>query len=281
MDADAPFPQLVFSGGGLRCFWQGGFQNVLRDRLVPNPERIASVSGGALGSAAWIAHKGHELRDTMCAKFDELDSNVDPHAPVDGQRGLSPHQQTYRDVAEEVLTDRAVQDIVNGPPLQILIGHPPSGALDAASGTLATFAYEAELHTVASPHFSWAEKLGVTSTLVDATRAAREGRLADLCWAAATIPPIFEPPEWDGRPVIDGGMADQAPMPEPDEGPTLVMLTREYSGLTPVAGRLYVWPSDDVPADKIDFTDPDKIRETWRAGERDAERYLAGEFITC
>jgi hypothetical protein len=30
-----------------------------------------------------------------------------------------------------------------------------------------------------------------------------------------------------------------------------------------------------VPADKIDFTDPDKIRATWEKGEEDARRFLA------
>ncbi len=74
---------------------------------------------------------------------------------------------------------------------------------------------------------------------------------------------------WDGRRVIDGGMADQAPMPHPDRGRTLVLLTRALPA--PAAGRRAgstSRPSRATPADKIDFTDPAKIQRTWDQGER-------------
>ena len=81
--------------------------------------------------------------------------------------------------------------------------------------------------------------------------------------AAAVIPPVFEPPLWEERAVVDGGMADQAPMPEPDKGETLILLTREYKNIPDIPGRFYVHPSKETPADKIDFTDPGKLRKTW------------------
>lgn len=135
-------------------------------------------------------------------------------------------------------------------------------------------AYEAELHTVNSPHFSWAEKLGLSAHLVDANQAAREGKLVELISAAAVIPPVFEPPLWNDRRVVDGGMASQAPLPEPDEGVTMVLLTRDYKRLPQVEGRHYIAPSQETAADKIDFTDPQKLRDTWAQGERDAKRLL-------
>ena len=98
--------------------------------------------------------------------------------------------------------------------------------------------------------------------------------MADLVCAAATIPPIFEPPVWAGNKVIDGGMIDQAPMPDPDEGRTLVLLTRRYDKLPDVEGRLYVAPSEEVDAEKIDFTDPALLRRTWEQGEADGRSFL-------
>ena len=83
-----------------------------------------------------------------------------------------------------------------------------------------------------------------------------------------------EPPLWQDRRVVDGGMADQAPLPDPDEGVTMVLLTRDYKRLPDVEGRHYIAPSKETPADKIDFTDPQKLRDTWAQGTRDAERYL-------
>ena len=261
--------QLVFSGGGLRCFWQGGFMETLGRHAAIAPERVAGVSGGALSAATHVAGRERKLLDAMCDAFEAQDSNL-----FDREKGgISPHQRIYCEVVSRVLDEEAARLVAEGPQTQILIAHPPASGLPKLSGVAATVAYEAELHLVNSPHFSWAARLGLDCSLVDARAAAREGRLVDLVCAAAVIPPVFEPPDWDGRPVVDGGMADQAPMPEPDEGETLVLLTRRYRKLPQVPGRRYVMPSDETPADKIDFTDPDKLRRTWDQGTRDAKAF--------
>ena len=270
---DTRFEQLVFSGGGLRCFWQGGFLHVVRDAIGLDPVRIAGVSGGAMSAAGFIARRGQMMLDEMTSAFAEQDRNFDLNELTNDRDGKTPHQRIYRDVVTSVL--QGVQDdIASGPSYQVLISHPPDDDWDAMSGSAATLAYEAELHLVSSPHFNWAEKGGLDCSLVDARKAAAEGRLIDLISAAATIPPIFDVPTWEGRPVVDGGMADQAPMPDPDEGRTLILLTREYDEVPEIDGRLYVWPSRETPADKIDFTDPGKLRRTWEIGERDGRAFL-------
>jgi len=272
MARQTPFEQLVFSGGGLRCFWQGGFIDVVRDEIGLEPVRIASVSGGALSAAGFICRRGRLVFDVMTDRFEKADSNVAWN--TFDEDGVTPHQRIYREVVDEVIDEEARAQIAEGPSWQVLLGHPPSDGLPKASGVAAVAAYEAELHTRGSPHPETPERLGVTSSLVDGREAARAGRLTDLICAAAVIPPVFEPPSWDGRPVIDGGMADQAPMPEPNAGATLVLLTRRYDSLPDVAGRTYLWPRDETPADKIDFTDPDKLRGTWDCGVDDGRRYL-------
>lgn len=271
--------QLVFSGGGLRCFWQGGVLSVLDDALDWQPRRITGVSGGALASVAHIAGCGTELLETMCEVFAAQDSNLDLFAA--GDDGITPHQRLYCDVVEDVIDARARQAVIDGPALQILLAHPPDTPVpDTLTGAAMALAYEAELHLIGSPHFNWAEKMGLTAQLVDARQAARDGKLIDLICAAAVIPPVFTPPLWDGRSVVDGGMADQAPMPEPDSGETVVLLTRRYSGLPEIAGRHYFWPSEQTQADKIDFTDPRKLRDTWSQGQRDAQAWLDGTEAT-
>ncbi|MAY88791.1 MAG: phospholipase [Pseudooceanicola sp.] len=265
--------QIVFSGGGLRCFWQGGFLKQIERSRRFAPERVTGVSGGALAGAAWIAGLENRLLDRMCAAFEERDSNLDLFN-ADAE-GITPHQRLYCDVVSSAFDDAAVQRVAEGPAFQIQIAHPPDTGWPTLTGTALVATYEAELHIVGSPHFNWAQKIGLTSQLVDANAAAREGKLVDLICAAAVIPPVFEPPLWNDRRVVDGGMADQAPMPEPNHGETLVLLTREYKALPDVDGRSYVWPSKETPADKIDFTDPQKLRDTWSLGEKDGKKYLA------
>lgn len=236
------------------------------------PKRLTGVSGGALAGAAYLAGREQTLLDAMCDAFDAQDSNVD--LMHDGDEGLTPHQSIYCEVVGQVIDDAAAKTIADGPDFQILIAHPPKSGLPALSGMAMTAAYEAELHTINAPHFGWAEKMGLDYSLVDANQAARDGKLLDLICAAAVIPPVFKPPHWDGRPVVDGGMADQAPMPEPDEGTTMILLTRKYRTLPDNDTRFYLHPSEETPADKIDFTDPGKLRATWAQGARDAEAFL-------
>ncbi|QQA42554.1 patatin-like phospholipase family protein [Pelagovum pacificum] len=266
------FDQLVFSGGGLRCFWQGGFLDEVRDVIGLEPDRLAGVSGGAMTLVGFMSRRGPQVLDVMCDRFADRDTNIAWDSM--GEDGLTPHQRMYREAMAQVIDDHVLRDVAEGRPAQILIGHPPVHKAPKWSGSAAAVAYEAELHSVGSPHFSWAEKFGVTTTFVNANQAARDGTLLDLVCAAATIPPVFEPPLWNGKPVIDGGMSDQAPMPDPHEGETLVMLTRVYDGLEPVEGRFYIQPGAETPADKIDFTDPQKLRDTWDAGVEDGRRFL-------
>ncbi|MHA6326852.1 patatin-like phospholipase family protein [Roseivivax sp. CAU 1753] len=264
--------QLVFSGGGLRCFWQGGFLATLTKSRTIAPQRLTGVSGGALAGAAYLSGRDEALLEAMCAAFEAQDSNADLFH--DGDQGLTPHQTIYCDVVGEVIDADAAALVADGPHFQILIAHPPEVLPPSLSGIAMTLAYEAELHIVNAPHFNWAEKIGLEYALVDANAAARDGKLVDLICAAAVIPPVFEPPTWNGRAVVDGGMADQAPMPDPDIGTTMVLLTRDYSNLPDVENRYYLHPSEETPADKIDFTDPGKLRATWDQGVHDAQRML-------
>lgn len=250
--------------------------DAVRDPLELDPDRVIGVSGGALSAAAFLSRRGETTLRVMQQAFADLDENLamDP----DGA-GLSPHQRIYRRIAGRVVDARAQARIALGPHFEIAIGRLPEAAPDWLSdritGMLAAILYEGELHLKSRPHMEWAPGIGLRAERVDARAAAASGRLADLVSVAATIPPVFTPPLWDGAPAVDGGMVDQAPMPEPDEGATLVLLTRDYDDLPDIPGRDYVRPSADVPADKIDFTDPEKIAETWEMGQADGRRFLA------
>lgn len=267
------FDQIVFAGGGTRCFWQGGFLDVVRPQLPSEPQRDCGVSGGALAAASYLAHRGHRLLQTMCDAFSGQERNVTWRALRRG-KGLTPHRRIYRDVVAEVLDAEAAGRIAEGPSFQVLIASPVLGGNSRAAGLLPVLLYELELHLRSRPHLRWARAAGLEARLVDGRRAARERRLVDLVCAAAAVPPLFGDVCWEGRRVIDAGMADQAPMPDPDRGRTLILLTRGYRNLPKDAGRVYVSPGRETPADKLDFTDPGKLRRTWDLGEADGRNAL-------
>ena len=272
------FQQLTFSGGGTRCFWHGGFLSVVGPAIHLRPERLAAVSGGALSATAFLSGREEKLLRVMGDALAARESNVSSWDEI-AKDGLTPHQRMYREIVEEVLDDEAVRAIADGPSLQVLLAHPPLDTAPKLSTLPMMVAYQADLALRSTPHVLSADAIGANEVLIDANAAAREGRLVDLVCNAAVIPPVFNVQRWNGRPVIDGGMASKAPMPEPDRGRTLVLLTRRFRNLPEGASHLYVQPSESVPADKIDFTSREKIERTWRAGIADAHAFLAAHDL--
>ena len=267
---DFDFDQLVFSGGGIRCFWHGGFLSEAGDTLALSPQRISGVSGGALSAAAWIGRRERDLLMLMSEAFRINDANY-----AAGRSNFTPHQEIYRAVVETTLDKAAIEQIAQGPDYQIFLSCPPPHLTPGTSAFLYGVLYKLDQAVRSSPHLEWPKKWGLQRLCVDARQAARDGQLIDLICAAATIPPVFNVPCWQGGRVLDGGMLDKAPLPEPDQGRTFVLLTSRYDNLPQDTRLTYVQPSREVAADKIDFSDASKVTRTWEQGEADARTWLA------
>ncbi len=231
------------------------------------------MSGGALAACCHVAGRDRALLDIMGGRFAEQEHNV-AEAPLTGEKGLTPHQELYRAVVEEALNDEAVSRIADGPALQVTLARPPRRLPLKAGAFLALLLYEIDQKARSSPHMALPVTIGTKALTIDARQAARDGKLRDLVCAAAVIPPVFDLPTWEGDRVMDAGTCDNAPLPEPDEGPTLILLTRRYRNVPEREDRLYVPPSDETPADKIDFTDREKIERTWEMGRKDGQAFL-------
>ncbi len=276
MAAAAPrFDAVVFSGGGTRCFWHGGFCEVVAPAIGLSPAHVAAVSGGALSAAAFVGGREETLLSVMGEAFERLDHNVRPHKLLEDGKA-TPHQRTYGKVVAATLDEEACRRIADGPTFEVLLSHPPSRRLPRLSTYAAMAAYGLELKVRSTPHMDWPDRLGMRHTLVDARAAAREGRLVALVCAAATIPPVFDIDLWEGEQVVDGGMSSKAPLPDRDLRNALVLLTRRFRNLPAHANRTYVMPSEETPADKIDFTSRRKIEATWDAGTADASSSRTG-----
>ncbi len=268
------YEQLSFSGGGIRCFWQGGALDALRSNHELAPERIACTSGGALAGACFVADRGSKLVEAFCNQMNDYDRNLEigtGECPTEA----TPHQLIYRRVVDELIDTEAEQAIADGPAFEVLLARPPDWLPIKLAAAATMFMYEVDKKLRSTPHGKYAEAVGANEMRVDARAAARRGTLKDLICQAATIPPVFDMRKWDGNLVIDAGTVDNAPMPNPNSGRTLVLLTRDYANLPNVEGRTYLKPSSATPADKIDFTDADALQATYRQGRNDVEAMLA------
>lgn len=264
------YDQVVFSGGGIRCFWHGGFLSEVGSFEALRPSRISSVSGGALSAASWISGRERDLLAVMGEAFAINDANFDA-----GMSNFTPHQEIYRDVVDVTLDSEAIERVADGPEYEVALSVPPQQVSPRVSAVFYGLLYKLDQAVRSTPHLSWPRGSGLAEIRVDGRQAARDGKLVDLICAAATIPPVFDVPRWQECRVLDGGMLDKAPLPRECDGETLVLLTSRYRRCPQVPGRTYVMPSSEVAADKIDFSDASKVTRTWNQGVRDGKAWLA------
>lgn len=241
------------------------------------PARVTGVSGGALSASAWIADEEDWLFERFSRAVARQDTNV-TMTDVDDEDGRSPHQRVYEAIVEDVIDADAQRRIAEGPAFQISASVAPGKAGTTLRALAGGAIYQAEQVVAPTPRPRLSAAAGVEQRLIDARAAARGGTLADLIRMAATVPPAFRPDEWEGEALYDGGMVDKAPLPDPDEGRTLVLLTKRFRALPDDGDRIdYVQPSETVlSGSKLDFTDPDLLREAWDLGERDGAAWADG-----
>lgn len=246
---------------------------MVSNSFVLQPTRVAGVSGGALSAACFLAGREKNLLDTMGGAFAKVDRNINLWNR-EGRGELTPHQRIYREVVEQTLDKSAEEMIAAGPQFQVLLAYPPSSRFPRMSTFPLLVANFIDLQLRSTPNLVMTKWLGLKDELIDAREAAREGKLVDLICNAAAIPPVFDLHNWNGKKVIDGGLSCKAPLPEPDQGQTLLLLTRRFRNLPTHPNRLYVEVSDETPADKLDFTNRKQLELTWEMGRRDGERFL-------
>jgi hypothetical protein len=264
------FEQLVLSGGGTRCFWQAGFLHHVRDEIGLKPQRIASVSGGAMVACGFVGRLGPEILRLTKISFRH---SRNFHWPT-SRWGFMPHEVAYRRIVDGVFGEEAEAKICDGPPIEVVLTELPPFLPDAVSASLSMITYLLERALKDATDKSWPQKFGLRELRVDARDAAAEGRLAELITTAARIPPVFQFECWEKHPVIDGGSMSDAPMPSEETGPTLCLLASYFSYLPHKEGRIFVMPSRTIPTGKIDLTESKEIQEAWDLGAEDGERFL-------
>ena len=266
--------QVVFAGGGNRCFWQAGFWSVVAPRTGLKPVRAAAVSAGAALGCAIFADRIEAALELTCRAMAANPSNrywgnlwksdpVFPHAPI------------YRGILLDALDETALRHLHQGPELKVEITRFPRWLGAAGAVLLGLGAYQLEKHLFHPVHPSWGPHLGFRPEFVPVTHCEDRETLANLILASSCTPPFTPLIRWRDRPALDGGLVDNVPVAGVDaREPTLVLLTRPYRNLPQQPHRLYVQPSRPVPVSAWDYTNPDAVTATFEQGKTDAEAFL-------
>jgi predicted acylesterase/phospholipase RssA len=276
------FDQVVFAGGGNRCWWQAGLWDVVQPALDCRPRVISAISAGA--ATACMLYTRDDAQWTM-RYYERVLADVRRNVEWRNawrREPMFPHYQLYRQALLDIL-DEPFEKLADGPEIRVGISHIP-GWLGARSAVAAgLIAYNIEKHVRKTLHPTLGQKLGFRREFVRAQSCVTVEQLADLLLQSSCTPPFTPVLRRNGRPVLDGGMVDNVPVDGLDTTPgrVLVLVTRRYPRpriFTIAHGeqeRLYVQPSRKVPISSWDYTSPQQMHHAYDLGRRDGEHLLA------
>lgn len=278
---DIQFENIVFAGGGNRCFWQAGFWSVIQPALALTPKRVSAVSAGSAISCSIFAER---MNETLAAAKNTMTHNLKNQYWTNIFKGkrVFPHEALYRKMVLDIIDDGALQNLSKGPEIYIEISRLPKwlGPRSATLVGLSLYQLEKKLHHPVHPTFG--RKAGFHAEFIKAQDCKTANDLANAILASSCTPP-FTSVQYPGRkPALDGGMVDNVPVEGIEQWEanysnltkTLVLLTRPYKDIPTHSKRVYAQPSEKVPANSWDYTNPDNLQLTYEQGKRDADNFL-------
>lgn len=278
--AQIVFEQIVFAGGGHRCWWQAGFWDVVRPALDLRPRVIAAVSAGAATACMLYANDSRTALDYYKVTLSGRPRNLYPGNLWRRGKPMFPHHAIYRGALRALIGGARFRDwVTRAPEIRIAFARVPRWLGPRSAVGVGLLAYNIEKYWRKPLHPTYGRRLGFLREVARVQDCTDDDDLISLIIASSCTPP-FTPIEFrGGRPTMDGGMVDNVPIDavEDDGSATLVMVTRRYPAHAPVfvvGGRVYVQPSRQVPVANWDYTAPDRYEATYALGRADGEAFL-------
>jgi predicted acylesterase/phospholipase RssA len=273
------FEQVVFAGGGHRCWWQAGFWDAASGALALRPQLIAGVSAGAATACLLYAN---DSREALRYYEDSLPANARNaywgNALKRGKK-VFPHNTIYREALRHLIGGLHFARLrACAPEIRVQFARLPRWLGPRSAVAVGLAAYNLEKYTLKSLHPRFGKAIGFRSEIARVQDCENEDDLISLIIASSCTPP-FTPIEYrNGRPTLDGGLVDNVPVDAVEAGrSTLVLTTRRYPGLQNVfrrQGRVYVQPSEKAPVSSWDYASVARYRATYELGLRDGEAFI-------
>ncbi|QWD79754.1 patatin-like phospholipase family protein [Polynucleobacter sp. MWH-Spelu-300-X4] len=288
------FDQIVFAGGGNRCWWQAGFWHRLNEAFPQDPERIASISAGAATACLLYARPGRAGAQWGLDYYAKSLAGVKKNARWENLfsgEPVFPHHQLYKNALINILAD-GFDNLQQAPKIQIGLAQIPSWMGPRSAVAIGLLAYNVEKHIRKSLHPTFGRSLGFKRVFVAAQDCPNLASLVELILQSSCTPPFTPVMYRNGITVLDGGLVDNVPIDglepaQPGDAPKeiLVLLTRRYKQPNHLVRELpglrlhYVQPATPVPISSWDYTHQELMPVTYQQGWNDAEKYLlAGMF---
>ena len=268
------FENVVFAGGGNRCWWQAGMVEVLSQLPCWNVRQLLGASAGAGVATAFATGRIQNALQAAIERFDATPHNVEWRDLLKGQRPFMMPRiypdwiSTFLD-ASDLVRLRALNLRI-----QIAITRPIRFLPLTFSTAIALTLYATEKFWLKTYHSRLPHKVGLRAEYHDIGKCADLDEARTLLLASAAAVPITPVHRVHGRPALDGGFYDNLPLPQDgtDDERTLVLLTRHRAELPQIFRfdrRIYIQPSEPVAAINMDCTSGENVRKTYGQGRRE------------
>lgn len=269
------FKQVVFAGGGNRCFWQAGFWHTIAKPLALQPQQIAAVSAGSAIACMLFANKTEETLRYFKSVTANNKRNYYWHHILH-KESIFPHAKIYREAITTVINQNSLQQLHKGPEIKIQLSQIPRWLGPKSGAIVGLLAYKIEKQIYKPVHPTYGQKVGFTPVYKTVRECHTPTQLADLILASSCTPPFTPISYFNQKPVLDGGIIDNVPVNAIDtnHGKTLILLTRQYQNLKQSNLRHYVQPSKPVPINSWDYTNPKGVQAAFDLGRYDGDEFL-------
>ena len=273
----APFSRinsLVLAGGGNRCLWQTGLWDSVAEPLGLKPRIVAAASAGACMACSTFSGQNAAGLEVVKAAIAHNHKNFYAGKLLRGKNPL-PHYRIYKSILLTLFSAQVLESLKNGPEIRIVMARPPRWLGPVSAVFLGFLLYELEKQVKAPLHPTYAAGAGFRMLVGKVADCQSPEELTDLILASSCTPPLLPIMHWEGGVALDGGLVDNVPAAAiaPEEGPTLVLLSRRYdpAKLKAHPDRIYIQPSEKVPVGKWDYTRPDLMQKSYDLGRRDGD----------
>lgn len=275
------FENVVFAGGGNRCFWQAGFWSVAAAALGLNPSRVSAVSAGSAIACTLFSGTFHSGFGKYKKALSANGSNVHLRNLLYDQP-VFPHGSIYRETILTCINESALSRLHRGPEISILIACPPRWASPGVALLLGMIATGLDDWRREFVHASAGCRIGFRPLFFSVRECSSPESLADLIIASSCIPPLTPQARRNGIALLDGGFVSNVPTQgvRDENGQTLVLLTRQFKQLPSIPGRTYIQPSHPIPVAAWDYTDDAAVQSTFDLGRRDGEQFCRSQGVT-
>lgn len=273
------YDAIAFSGGGNRCYWQGGFFEAVSEKRDLRAPLMTAVSAGSFALSYSLLGLGPRVRELVIAACGPHLKNIDFKGWRAG-KPMYPVGPMYLDLLRNVFDDGALKRLQSIADIQVAVARLPRGLPPMLGAMLGIGAYQVEKKLFHPVHPTFGRKLGIKQEFVGFRDLKQASDLHDLIIASGGVPPFMPVTKIGDRPAFDGGLVDNVPIAplEPVEragGKTLVLLTRRYKKIPEIAGRTYVQPSEPIPISQFDITSAEGFRNAYELGLKDGKAFAA------